>query len=143
MTTVTSADTDPQLEPAVGPLHCAAIAIGAATAVSGLGLIAAPRLVLRILGAGRAEPAPFLFRIIGMFMTVSGGLLADGAFARPSRSAGAGRVALRWAMAAKIGAALAVGYGVRSKRFGKQGLALAAFDASAAALIGVVLVTEA
>ena len=45
-------------------------------------------------------------------------------------------------MVAKIGAALAVGYGVRSKRFGKQALALAAFDASAAALIGAVMLTE-
>ena len=143
MTDVSATDTGSERKPAVDALHCAAIAIGGATAVSGLGLIAAPGLVLRILGAGRTEPTPFLFRIIGMFMTVSGGLLADGAFARPSRSPGAGRVALRWAMAAKIGAAIAVGYGVRSKRFGKQGLALAAFDASAAALIGVVLVAEA
>jgi len=143
MTATSPVDTGAEVEPANDALHCAAIAIGGATAVSGLGLIVAPRLVLRILGAGRTEPTPFLFRIIGMFMTVSGGLLADGARARPARSAGAGRVALRWAMAAKIGAAIAVGYGVRSKRFGKQGLALAAFDASAAALIGVVLVTEA
>ena len=143
MTDALPADTAADAGPAIGPLRGAAIAIGGATAASGLGLIAAPRLVLRILGAGRAEPAPFLFRIIGMFMTVSGGLLADGARPRPPQTAAAGRVALRWAMVAKIGAAIAVGYGVRSKRFGKQGLALAAFDASAAALIGVVLVTEA
>jgi hypothetical protein len=125
-------------------LRQAAIAIGGATAVSGLGLIAAPRQVLCILGAGRAEPAPFLFRVIGMFMTVSGGLLVDGARARSTSGAGpgAGRLALRWAMVAKIGAAIAVSYGVRSKRFGKQGLALAAFDAAAAALIGAIVVTE-
>ncbi len=78
-----------------------------------------------------------------MFMTVSGGLLVDGARARPAAGTRAGRVALRWAMVAKIGAAIAVACGVRSKRFGKQGLALAAFDASAAALIGAVLLTEA
>ena len=76
-----------------------------------------------------------------MFMAVSGGLLVDGARARPRGRAG--RVALRWAMAAKIGAAIAVGCGVRSKRFGKQGLALAAFDASAAGLIAAVLLTDA
>jgi hypothetical protein len=121
-------------------LRQAAMAIGGATAVSGLGLIAAPRQVLCILSAGRAEPAPFLFRVIGMFMTVSGGLLVDGA--RSSAAAGPGRMALRWAMVAKVGAAIAVGYGVRSKRFGKQGLALAAFDASAAALIGTILLTD-
>lgn len=126
--------------PHVDALRTAAVAIGGATAISGLGLVVAPHLVLRILSAGRPEPAPFLFRIIGMFMTVSGGLLADGA--RPHPAPDAGRVALRWAMAAKVGAAIAVGYGVRSKRFGKQGLALAAFDASAAALIGALLVTD-
>jgi hypothetical protein len=127
-----------ELEPQGDALHKAAIAIGGATAVSGLGLIAAPRLVLRILGAGRSDPAPFLFRIIGMFMTVSGGLLADAALA--PRTA---RVALRWALAAKIGAAIAVWRGVRSKRFGKQALALAAFDASAAGLIAAVMLQDA
>ena len=142
MTSTSLADSGSDVAPAIDPLHCAAIAIGGATAVSGIGLIVAPTLVLRMLGAGRAEPTPFLFRIIGMFMTVSGGLLADGARPRRAPSAGAGRVALRWAMVAKIGAATAVGYGVRSKRFGKQGLALAAFDASAAALIGAVLLTD-
>ena len=53
----------------------------------------------------------------------------------PARAASNGRVALRWSMAAKIGAAIAVWRGVRSKRFGKQALALAAFDASAAGLV--------
>ena len=68
-------------------------------------LIVAPRLVMRVLGAGRSDPAPFLFRIIGMFMTVSGGLLADGS---PRRLAPEQESAMRWAMAAKIGAAIAV-----------------------------------
>jgi hypothetical protein len=134
---------DSELEPPVDVVHRAAIAIGGATAVSGLGLIALPRLVLRILGAGTTEPSPFLFRIIGMFMTVSGGLLADGASASRAGRAGAGRVALRWAMVAKVGAAIGVYCGVRSNRFGKQGLALAAFDASAAGLIAVVMLKDA
>ncbi len=137
MTGVFEAHPGSELEPPVDTLHKAAIAIGGATAVSGLGLIAAPRLVLWIMGAGSTEPSPFLFRIIGMFMTVSGGLLADGA------SAGrGGGVALRWAMVAKIGAAIGVGWGVRSKRFGKQGLALAVFDASAAGLIAAVMLKD-
>ena len=135
MTATSPVDTGAEVEPANDALHCAAIAIGGATAVSGLGLIVAPRLVLRILGAGRTEPTPFLFRIIGMFMTVSGGLLADGA-----RSPASGRVALRWSLAAKVGAAAAIGIGVRSKRFGTQALALAAFDAAAAGLVAAVIV---
>jgi hypothetical protein len=137
MTGVLETHPDSELEPQADTLHKAAIAIGGATAVSGLGLIAAPRLVLRVMGAGTAEPSPFLFRIIGMFMTVSGGLLADGAGA-----ARGGRMALRWAMVAKVGAAIGVYAGVRSKRFGKQGLALAAFDASAAGLIAAVMLKD-
>jgi hypothetical protein len=137
MTGVFEAHPDSELEPPVDTLHKAAIAIGGATAASGLGLIAAPRLALRVMGAGTAEPSPFLFRIIGMFMTVSGGLLADGA--RASRGGGK---ALRWAMVAKIGAAIGVGWGVRSKRFGKQGLALAVFDAAAAGLIAAVMLKD-
>lgn len=137
MSAAFEAHPDSELEPEVDVLHKAAIAVGGATAVSGLGLIAAPRLVLFILGAGRSDPAPFLFRIIGMFMAVSGGLLADAA--RSPRSPRSARVGLRWALAAKVGAAVAVWCGVRSKRFGKQALALAAFDASAAGLVAAVM----
>jgi hypothetical protein len=71
-------------------------------------------------------------------MAVSGGLLVDGA-----RAPRAGRVALRWALVAKLGATAAIAGGVRSKRFGKQALGLAAFDATAAGLIGAVLVRDA
>ena len=127
-------ETTPTDAPGPDPLPTAAMAIGGLTAASGLALIAAPRFVLWVLGAGRAAPSPFLFRIIGMFMTVSGGLLADGA-----RSPSQGRIALRWSLAAKVGAATAVALGVRSKRFGKQALALAAFDAAAAGLVAVVI----
>jgi hypothetical protein len=137
MTGEFQAHPDSELEPPVDTLHKAAIAIGGATAASGLGLIAAPRLALRVMGAGTAEPSPFLFRIIGMFMTVSGGLLADG-----TRASRGGGKALRWAMVAKIGAAIGVGWGVRSKRFGKQGLALAVFDAAAASLIAAVMLKD-
>ena len=50
---------------------------------------------------------------------------------------------MRWAMAAKIGAAIAVWCGVRSKRFGKQALALAVFDASAAGLVAAMILEDA
>lgn len=121
----------PTLDPSRdGALVQATVAIGWATALSGAGLIAAPRLAMRILGATPTEPADFFFRIIGMFMVVSGGTLAQGA---PAGEAGV--VARRWSVAAKAGAATAVTTGVLRGRFGKQALALAAFDAGAAALI--------
>lgn len=116
------------------PLPRIAEAVGVATTLSGAGLVLAPRLVLRILGAGSTEPAPFLFRIIGMFMGVSGGLLTDASRAHPNAP-----VAMRWSLVAKTGAAVAVVTGVRTKRFGKQALALAAFDAGAAALIAAII----
>ena len=57
-----------------GSLTQLATGIGYATAASGVGLAVLPSLVLRLLGTGRAvAPAPFLFRIVGMFMVVSGG----------------------------------------------------------------------
>ena len=115
-----------------------AVAVGIATAGAGIGLVVAPRLFLRILGAGRAEPAPFLFRVVGMFMVVSGGLLTDGA-----ASSTQGRLALRWSFVAKVGAASAVVLGVRSGRFGKQALALAVFDGAAAGLVASLIVEEA
>lgn len=61
----------------------------------------------------------------------------------PARLPRTDRVALRWSMVAKIGAAIAVWRGVRSKRFGKQALALAAFDASAAGLVAALLLKDA
>lgn len=117
-----------------GPLLRAANAVGGATTLSGLGLVLAPNLVLRVLGARSPEPAPFLFRIIGMFMCVSGGSLADASRVRPYAP-----VAMRWAFVAKVGASVAVVSGVLSKRFGKQALGLAAFDAGAAALIAAII----
>ena len=90
--------------------------------------------MLWVLGAGRAEPSPFLFRIIGMFMTVSGGLLADGA---RSPAQGGSPCAGRWRpRSARRPPSVC---GVRSKRFGKQALALAAFDAAAAGLVAAVI----
>jgi hypothetical protein len=117
-----------------GQLPRIAQAVGVATTFSGTGLVLAPNLVLRLLGARSAEPAPFLFRIIGMFMGVSGGLLTEGSRVHP-----ASPVAMRWSLVAKIGAAVAVVSGVRSKRFGKQALALAAFDAGSAVLIAAII----
>lgn len=106
-------------------------AVGVLTALSGLGLVIAPKLVLRILGARDDHPAPFLFRVVGMFMTITGGTLADTVRAGdpPAR-------ALRWAALAKVGATVMVLGGVRARRLGRLALALAAFDGAAAVLLG-------
>ncbi|HVE45675.1 MAG TPA: hypothetical protein VNA57_02850 [Acidimicrobiales bacterium] len=107
-----------------------AVAVGAGTAASGLALMVMPRLALRLLGAGRTDPAPFFFRVIGMFMAVSGGQMVE-----VCRAPEPPAVGLRWALAAKTGAAAMLSGGILSRRLGKQAWAVAAVDAASAALL--------
>ena len=100
--------------------------IGATTLASGMGLLAAPRLSLRFMGAEPPPPAPLLFRVVGMFMGVSGGLLLDG----PQDP-----VVLRWSLVQKTGAALGVGLGVATGDYRQRALVVAGFDAASAVLI--------
>jgi len=111
------------------PLMRAALVVGIATAGSGVALVVAPRFALWALGAARDEPGPYLFRIVGMFMTVAGGSLVDISRCRPAPDA------MRWAIASKVGAAVAVAGAVRTQRFGKQALLLAAVDSASAVLL--------
>jgi hypothetical protein len=105
--------------------------IGATTAVSGASLVAAPRTALRGMGAAVTDPAPLLYRVVGMFMTVSGGLLADGA---------TDPLALRWSLVQKTGAVLGVGLGVATGQYRPRSLAVAAFDGLSAVLLARMLV---
>lgn len=105
-------------------------AIGATTAASGLGLVVAPRTALRLMGAPTPDPAPLLYRVVGMFMTVSGGLLLDGA---------EHRVVLRWSLAQKSGAVAGVGLGVLRGDYRKRALLVASFDAVSAVALARML----
>lgn len=107
-----------------------AVVVGVGTAASGVALMVMPRLALRLLGAGRTDPAPFFFRVIGMFMAVSGGSMVDVCRAPAPSAQG-----LRWALAAKTGAAVMLSGGIRSRRLGKQAWALAGIDAASAGLL--------
>ena len=103
--------------------------VGAATAASGTGLIFAPRISLQAMGADDPDPAPLLFRVIGMFMVVSGGVLASG---------GDSPAVLRWSVIQKVAASTAVVGGVASGQYRPRALAVAAFDAaSAVALVRI------
>jgi hypothetical protein len=101
-------------------------AIGVTTAVSGLSLIAAPRTALLAMGARTNDPAPLLFRVVGMFMTVSGGLLIE--------DVGNRRV-LRWSLVQKAGAVTGVTLGVVGGQYRPPALLVACFDGLCAALI--------
>jgi hypothetical protein len=105
--------------------------VGATTAASGASLIAAPRLSLRAMGAATGDPAPLLFRVVGMFMVVVGGQLVDA-----SRAGDPPAVVQRWAIAQKVGATTAMTAGVAIGTYRRRALAVAAFDgASAIALL--------
>jgi hypothetical protein len=108
--------------------------IGLMTAATGASVLVAPRPILAILGAGHREPTTFFFRVVGMFMVATGGLLADGA-----REAPPSRMALRWSFVAKLGAATALTLGVRSKRLGRLSLAVGAIDGLSAVLLAKLL----
>ena len=105
--------------------------IGGTTALSGAVLVAAPRTMLRAMGAAAPDPAPLLYRVVGMFMTVSGGLLADGADDPLAR---------RWSVVQKSGAVLGVGLGVATGQYRPRALVVAAFDAASAVLLARMLI---
>lgn len=107
--------------------------IGATTLASGLGLVVAPRTSLRLMGAATPDPAPLLYRVVGMFMTVSGGLLLEGAEQR---------VVLRWSLAQKTGAVAGVGLGVLRGDYRKRALLVASFDAVSAAALARMLASR-
>lgn len=118
------------------PATTVARLVGLTTLASGAGLVVAPRPALRAMGAATVEPAPFLFGVVGMFMTASGALLVDGCRSEPPDP-----VALRWALAQKVGATTAMCLGVRTGRYHRRALAVAAFDGGAAALLAWLLLT--
>jgi hypothetical protein len=97
--------------------------VSAATVVSGLVQLVAPRFVLGKVGASQSSTDKQLFATIGMFMTVIGALLyqelSDG---------NADQVVLLWAALQKFGAAGAVGIGVRRRVFARRALQVACFD---------------
>ena len=97
--------------------------IGAMTAVTGAVQCAAPRKMLAPLGAQNDDATGHLFRTVGMFMVVVGGGLA----ATLGRGRG-DRDLVFWAGIQKLGAAGAVGLGVKRRLFAPIALAVAGFD---------------
>jgi hypothetical protein len=125
VTTITNDDT--VLRPAL-------IGAGVITAASGVAMMLRPKPLLGLAGAATAQPAPFLFGVVGMFMTISGGLLTQGAAARP-----VDRRALQYSLAQKVGATAAVSLGVRRGRYKRRALLVASFDALSGVLIAAFL----
>ncbi|MGP7813981.1 hypothetical protein [Glutamicibacter soli] len=108
----------------------AALGIGAVTVVSGASQAAAPGLVLKLVGAENSPATRQLFGTVGMFMTITGGLLTHSMLCRQSM-----RLALFWSVLQKAGAVGAVAIGVRRGVFARRALAVAAFDLLSAAVL--------
>lgn len=100
------------------------IAIAAATVATGAAQAAAPAAVLKPLQASDDPTARHLFGTVGMFMVCVGGTLL-GTLRRGSDHP----AVVLWSGAQKLGAAGAVGLGVRRGIFSRLALAVAAFDA--------------
>ena len=101
----------------------ALIAISALTVVSGAVQALAPARLLRALRAQDDAAARHFFGTVGMFMVVVGGGLLN-ALLRPGRQP----IIVFWAALQKLGAAVAVGLGVRRGIFSPLALGVAFFD---------------
>jgi hypothetical protein len=101
----------------------ALIAVSALTVVSGAVQALAPARLLRALMAQDDAAARHFFATIGMFMVVVGGGLLN-ALLRPGRQP----IIVFWAALQKLGAAVAVGLGVKRRIFSPLALGVAFFD---------------
>ncbi|MEO8620651.1 MAG: patatin [bacterium] len=101
----------------------ALLAISVITVLSGAGQLVAPGVVLHIVGGEASPTSLHFFAIIGMFMVLFGGLMWQ-ALRAPTPQP----VPLFWAALQKVGAAAAVGIGVRHGLFSMIALLVASFD---------------
>jgi hypothetical protein len=99
--------------------------IGAITVATGAQQAATPGTSLRLLNADMGPAAQHFFGTVGMFMACTGGML----LARPDD-----RAVVTMTAAQKVGAAVAVGIGVRRGVFSPLALGVAAFDAASGVL---------
>jgi hypothetical protein len=102
----------------------ALIGIAGLTVVTGAAQVLAPQASLEPLLAEDDPTTRHFFGTIGMFMVVVGGWLLDLLLRRPGDDSG-----LLWAAGQKVGAAGAVGLGVRRGIFSPLALVVAGFDA--------------
>jgi hypothetical protein len=98
-------------------------AIGAITVVSGAVQAGAPGALLGALDVEDSKATRHLFGTIGMFMVIVGGLLCSGLRRVPGE-----RDVVLWTSLQKLGAAGAVGLGVRRSVFAPRALLVASFD---------------
>lgn len=105
--------------------------VGWLTAAAGAAQVAVPNLTLQRLAPEPDRLSSHLFATVGMFMTVSGGYLLAAIALPESRS----KRLLWWCAAQKVGAAAAVGVGVKRRLLSPLALVVAVFDLASGALV--------
>ena len=113
-------------------LRAVLVFIAWATVVSGLVQLFWPGFILTLVGGDQAPSSRHFFGIVGMFMVLFGGALAQGLRAAP-----VDRIVLFWAGLQKLGAAVAVGLGVERHLFAPIALGVAGFDLLSGILVFV------
>ena len=104
-------------------VRLALLAISVITVLSGAGQLVCPGIVLHIVGGEASPTSLHFFGIIGMFMVLFGGLMWQ-ALRAPTPQP----IPLFWAALQKVGAAAAVGIGVKHGLFSMIALLVASFD---------------
>ena len=104
-------------------LSLAVVVISLVTLLSGLAQVFMPAVVLDLIGAEITPLSSHLFGIVGMFMALFGGLMLHVVY-----SARAGQEAIWWCAFQKLGAFVAVSWGVLHGLFSVLALGVALFD---------------
>lgn len=104
-------------------LNLIVILISLATLVSGLTQLIRPAFILGIVGAEITTTSAHFFAIVGMFMTIFGLLMLHVVYSPQTNSA-----AIFWCAVQKLGASLAVGWGIANGIFAWPAAGVALFD---------------
>lgn len=104
-------------------LNPAILIISFITLISGITQLINPGFVLRMTGAEVSSTSSHFFAIIGLFMTLFGGLMIQTVYSKDTGSA-----AIIWSAFQKLGASIAVFAGIMKGLFAIQAAAVAGFD---------------
>jgi len=99
------------------------IIISIVTVVSGILQVISPGFVLNVIGAEITPTTKHFFAIVGMFMTLFGGMMLHALY-----SVNTNQAAVLWASFQKLGAAMAVGLGIFYGIFNWLALSVGLFD---------------
>jgi hypothetical protein len=104
-------------------LNLTILIISFLTLISGITQLIIPGFILKLTGAEVSETNSHFFAIIGMFMTLFGGLMIQTVYGKET-----GAAAIFWSALQKMGSSIAVFAGILKGLFAIQAAAVAGFD---------------